>query len=182
MEKSSFLRSLLLFFLAYKKWYAKPINMNLNYLPSVSCPTNWHHHDLIFYCSAGRCDLQNRGGATSASSCCSFCSNTKNCKAFTFLGGTCFMKSCSNIEDNDFILEGAVSGFSTLAWFYVLCKEHSSEFNHNRTFSSISHTFNDYFMFTFIKCLLLDYKMIIAIGTSIWIEFKLRCNLSVVLN
>lgn len=137
---------------------------------------NGYHHDLTFCCTAGRCDLQNRGGATSASSCCSFCSNTKNCKAFTFLGGTCFMKSCSNIDDNSalYFLAGAVSGFSTIAWFNVLCKEHSwfnvlckehsSDFNHNGMFSSISHTFDDYFMLTFTKYLLVDYKMITAIG------------------
>ena len=64
--------------------------------------------------SLGRCDLKMRGGATSAASCCSFCSTTPKCKAFTYLSGTCHMKNCNDVtlNSNGMVVEGSVSGFS----------------------------------------------------------------------
>ena len=55
-----------------------------------------------------------RGGATSAASCCSFCSTTPKCKAFTYLSGTCHMKNCNDVtlNSNGMVVEGSVSGFS----------------------------------------------------------------------
>ena len=43
---------------------------------------------------SGICDLSMRGGATSPSSCCSFCSNVQGCKSFTYFSSKCFLKSC----------------------------------------------------------------------------------------
>lgn len=42
----------------------------------------------------GKCDLAAKGGATSAVSCCKHCNDAIGCQAFTFVGGTCFLKSC----------------------------------------------------------------------------------------
>jgi hypothetical protein len=60
----------------------------------------------------GRCDLKLQGGATSAASCCNYCLNVPGCKAFTFLSGTCFMKSCNSINaKNEIKMSGALSGY-----------------------------------------------------------------------
>ena len=52
-----------------------------------------------------------QGGATSAASCCTVCSKTPSCVAFTFYLGTCFMKSCVKGKDHGFALATAVSGW-----------------------------------------------------------------------
>eukprot|EP00981_Chlorochromonas_danica_P004010 scaffold760_cov178-Ochromonas_danica.AAC.12 len=43
----------------------------------------------------GKCDLTGRGGATSAASCCKICNGNPGCQSFTFLAGTCFLKTCA---------------------------------------------------------------------------------------
>ena len=53
-----------------------------------------------------------QGGATSAASCCVHCQNNLKCKAFTYLSGTCYMKSCNNMYHQNEPMQGAVSGFS----------------------------------------------------------------------
>ena len=56
------------------------------------------------------CDLKMQGGATSAASCCAACAKAApQCRAFTFFGGTCFLKSCATGRDAPLV--GAVSGF-----------------------------------------------------------------------
>ena len=69
---------------------------------------------VLYILSLGRCDLKMRGGATSAASCCSFCSTTPKCRAFTYLSGTCHMKNCNDVtlNSNGMAVEGSVSGFS----------------------------------------------------------------------
>ena len=62
---------------------------------------------------SGICDLSMRGGATSPSSCCSFCTNTQGCKSFTYFNGKCFLKSCSGTDGatSSKRMKDAVSGF-----------------------------------------------------------------------
>jgi hypothetical protein len=59
----------------------------------------------------GKCDLKMHGGATSAASCCQYCSNTARCEAFTFSGSVCYLKSCREEARGNTAMQGAVSGF-----------------------------------------------------------------------
>ena len=54
------------------------------------------------------------GGATSAASCCEYCTkHTPLCKAFTYLGGTCYLKNCNRdtMKGHDVFLKEAISGY-----------------------------------------------------------------------
>ena len=59
----------------------------------------------------GSCDLKMQGGATSAASCCKYCTNTKGCQAFTYWSAKCFLKSCKKESRSKERLSGAVSGW-----------------------------------------------------------------------
>jgi hypothetical protein len=74
-----------------------------------SCNNYGHKIDVELF--KARCDLKMQGGATSAASCCTYCQNNKQCKAFTFLSGTCHLKDCSEIRGTGMALKGAVTGF-----------------------------------------------------------------------
>jgi hypothetical protein len=74
-----------------------------------TCDNFGHKIDVELF--KARCDLKMQGGATSAASCCSYCQKIKQCKAFTFLSGTCHLKDCSDIRGTGMVLKGAVTGF-----------------------------------------------------------------------
>ena len=59
----------------------------------------------------GVCDMKMQGGATSAASCCKYCSNLSGCKGFTYYSAKCFLKSCKMASGSAGPLSGAVSGF-----------------------------------------------------------------------
>lgn len=59
----------------------------------------------------GRCDLKMMGGAATAATCCKHCTNTQECKAFAFVSGVCYMKSCTQQNPSGSEMRGAVSGY-----------------------------------------------------------------------
>ena len=62
----------------------------------------------------GICDYRVQGGASTAATCCSVCEEFKKyCKAFTFSGGVCYLKTCGieQSEGNSVMMAGAVSAY-----------------------------------------------------------------------
>lgn len=80
---------------------------NAEWKQEPACEVFKPYQDMDMF--KGTCDLEGKGGATAATSCCRWCKENPECKGFTYYNGQCFLKNCYETRKQA-PLPGALSG------------------------------------------------------------------------